>query len=195
MSVFTTIEGATPIHDASGLKLRINNLEELYDAEAKNIAKIMLKYLAAKPSKRSASFDIRWSLKLHGEMFCDVWKWAGQIRHHTLNIGVPPYKIQEELHNLFQDLQCWKQTDMNLLEQAVRLHHRAVSIHPFPNGNGRWSRMLGNIWLKQNDHPLTLWSSDMNRENPIRSDYIKAIKEADKGNIESLLELHRLYTK
>jgi Fic family protein len=24
---------------------------------------------------------------------------------------------------------------------AVRLHHRLVSVHPFPNGNGRWSRL------------------------------------------------------
>jgi Fic family protein len=26
-------------------------------------------------------------------------------------------------------------------ELAVRFHHRLVSVHAFPNGNGRWSRL------------------------------------------------------
>ena len=46
------------------------------------------------------------------------------------------------------------------LELAVRIHFRAVHIHPFPNGNGRWSRLLGNIFLKQNDHPLVKWPEE-----------------------------------
>ncbi|MEI7668618.1 MAG: mobile mystery protein B [Pseudomonadota bacterium] len=193
MPVFREIEGATPIHDASGLKIKITSLEQLYDAEAQNIAKAMLKYLAGKPSRRSASFDVSWSLKLHREMFYDVWKWAGQIRTSNLNMGVSVYQIQEELLKLFADLKCWQDTGMDLLEQAVRLHHRAVSIHPFVNGNGRWSRMLGNIWLKQNNNSPTLWPAEMNRESSIRLDYIKAVREADKGNITPLLEMHRKF--
>jgi Fic family protein len=43
------------------------------------------------------------------------------------------------------DIQAWEiKTDL-LLEQAMRIHHRTVNIHPFENGNGRWSRMLANI--------------------------------------------------
>ena len=44
---------------------------------------------------------------------------------------------------------------IDLSEQAVLLHHRAVQIHPFENGNGRWSRLLANIWLKKHAHPIT----------------------------------------
>ena len=193
MPVFKTIDGATPIHDASGLKLKITTLEQLYDAEAQNIARAMLKYLAGKPSRRSAPFDVVWTLKLHKEMFANVWKWAGQVRTSNLNMGVPGYKIQEELHTLLADLQCWKDTDMEWVEQATRLHHRAVSIHPFLNGNGRWSRMLSNIWLKQHGHTPVLWPAEMNRESPIRADYIKAVKEADRGNLQPLLDMHRIF--
>ncbi len=194
MPVFPTIEGATPIDDASGLKLNIVTIEALYVAEAENIAKAVLKYLAGKPSKRSAPFTVDWIIRLHKEMYGNVWTWAGQIRTSgNPNIGVPAYMIPEELRKLIDDLHCWESTGMELIEQVVRLHHRAVWIHPFPNGNGRWSRMLSDIWLKQHGKALPIWPAEMNRESPIRSDYIRAVKEADRGNFEPLLALQRRY--
>jgi len=195
MPIFPTIEGATPIDDASGLKLRIVTIEALYVAEAENIAKAVLKYLAGKPSRRSASFTTGWIVRLHKEMFGNVWTWAGQIRTSgNPNIGVPTYLIQEELRKMVDDLHYWEKTGMDITEQAVRLHHRAVWIHPFPNGNGRWSRMLSDIWLKQHGKSLPIWPAEMNRESPIRSDYIRAVKEADRGNFEPLIELQQQYT-
>lgn len=190
MPRFPTIDGATPIDDASGLKLGITTLPELYEAEASNIAHAVVKYLANKPSKRSAPFSAEWALKLHKEMFEEVWNWAGQIRTSgTTNVGVQPHRIREELYKLFADLEAWGHSGMDLVEQAVRLHHRAVWIHPFPNGNGRWSRMLADIWLKQHGHAVAAWPSDMNRESPIRAEYIQAVREADNGNLEPLLTL------
>jgi Fic family protein len=46
----------------------------------------------------------------------------------------------------------------NTIEISARLHYRAVVIHPFLNGNGRWSRMLANIYLKQNELKPTKWN-------------------------------------
>ena len=54
---------------------------------------------------------------------------------------------------LTEDLSCWDQSGMCSLEQATRLHHRAVWIHPFMNGNGRWARLLANIWLRVHKAP------------------------------------------
>ncbi|MBY0407269.1 MAG: mobile mystery protein B [Rickettsiales bacterium] len=194
MPVFPPLEGATPIDDASGLKLKIVTIEALYVAEAENIAKAVLKYLAGKPSRRSAAFTVDWITRLHKEMYGHVWTWAGQVRTSgNPNIGVPAYLIQEELRKMVDDLHYWEKTGMDLVEQAVRLHHRAVWIHPFPNGNGRWSRMLSDIWLKQHGKHLPIWPAEMNRESPIRSDYIRAVKEADRGNFEPLLILQRRY--
>jgi Fic family protein len=50
-----------------------------------------------------------------------------------------------QLQTLLEDLVFWEARGDALLEQSVRLHHRAVWIHPFLNGNGRWARMLANI--------------------------------------------------
>ena len=82
----------------------------------------------------------------------------------------------------------------DFLEQAAYLHHEAVQIHPFENGNGRWSRILANIWLKQHDHPITLWPSDADVDSPIRKEYHKALQAADEGDKEPLVQLHRRFT-
>jgi Fic family protein len=81
---------------------------------------------------------------------------------------------------------------MDFVEQAARLHHRAVKIHPFPNGNGRWSRMLANIWLKRNRQPLTKWPEKViGTESEIRDRYLAAIIKADGGDYSDLIALHR----
>ena len=80
---------------------------------------------------------------------------------------------------------------MSLVEQAVRLHYRAVWIHPFSNGNGRWARLLANIWLRRHKSPLILWPEEsIGQESPIRNDYLKALKAADDGDFGPLLALH-----
>lgn len=195
MSVFPTIKDATPINDISGLKLNIATKEQLDQAEAQNIAKVVLKYLTRKPSKRSALFDMQWILRLHQQMFDDVWEWAGVIRNTPPpNIGVQAYQIREELGKLIGDLHYWENLSMDLDEQAVRLHHRAVLIHPFANGNGRWSRMLGDIWLKRHGRKFPTWPSGINQEeSPVRVEYIQAVKKADNGNFDDLLELHKRF--
>jgi Fic family protein len=83
---------------------------------------------------------------------------------------------------------------MNLIEQAARLHHRAVFIHPFLNGNGRWARMLANIYLKQRKEPLTLWPNETIGESSIiRQQYLDAIRAADCGDYRKLIQLHVQY--
>jgi len=188
-----TIIGATPIDDISGLKINITTNAELEAAEAENISKAVVKYLAKRPSSKTASFDVKWSLKLHKEMYGNVWNWAGELRQSQPNIGVPVYQVRTDLHNLLEDLIVWKKSGMDLIEQAARLHHRAVFIHPFQNGNGRWSRMLADIWLKQNGGQPIKWPSQIMKESPIRREYIDAVKKADNGTFNPLIEIFRAY--
>lgn len=187
------LHGQTPIDDISGLLDRsITTTSELNAAEAENIRKAVLRYLAAKPTTKQAPFDLTWSKQLHAQMLGDVWAWAGRVRTTELNMGSTPHAIETELHNLLEDLHVWHDTDMPVLEQAVRLHHRAVVIHPFINGNGRWSRMLANIWLKQHDEPVILWpETTIGTESTIRSEYIQSLQAADQGDLSPLIELHR----
>ncbi|WP_044418095.1 mobile mystery protein B [Halarcobacter anaerophilus] len=190
----TKIKGATYNDDISGLLLDTNvqyTLQEIYVYEAKNITKATLKYLSAKPNKKLAPFTYEWFLQLHKDMFGDVWDWAGKLRQVELSIGVKAYMVPIELKKLVDDLKYWdKNKTFCVVETAARLHHRAVQIHPFKNGNGRWSRMLANIYLKQNGLNPTKWNEDLlSKENPLRDDYIESLKLADKADYSKLIEL------
>ncbi len=197
MATWDPIPGETPIEDASGLIPRgIETRQQLNVVEAENIRKVVVRYLAAKPSKRQAPFTLRWLYKLHEQMFGEVWKWAGKRRSTELNIGVPAFRVEENLQQMLDDLQYWStETQMEKLEQATRLHHRSVQIHPFLNGNGRWARMLANIWLKRNGFLVTVWPDDVIGEaSIIREEYLRAIRAADGGDMGVLLALHKKYT-
>jgi Fic-DOC domain mobile mystery protein B len=186
--------GETPIDDVSGLKIKgISTRAELNRAEGANIQKAVNKYLAKRPTRRSAPFDFTWFRRLHKQMFGDVWRWAGELRKSATNIGVPWELVESSLYDLYRSLPYWQ--EMPLIEQACLLHHKAVHIHPFKNGNGRWARLLANIWLKQNRHAITSWpETSVGQTSTIRDEYLIAIRKADNGDLEGLLELHRRFT-
>ena len=191
------IDDATPLDDISGLKLpmdRVYTLREVYEAEANNIAIATIKYLSAPPSTREASFTYEWLQQLHYEMFANVWDWAGKFRQIELSIGIKAYQVPMALKELADDIAYWdKHKTFSIYETATRIHHRAVQIHPFQNGNGRWSRMLANIYLRQNGSMPVRWQEDLlSKENPKRDEYIQALKKADDGDYESLVAMHKI---
>lgn len=191
------IDDATPYDDISGLKLPKNKtytLQDVYEKEAENIANATIKYLSAPPSKKEAPFTYSWVMDLHEEMLGDVWDWAGKLRQIELSIGIKAYLVPIELKNLCDDIEYWNNhKTFDVYETATRIHHRAVQIHPFKNGNGRWSRMLANIYLRQHDKMPVRWQEDLlAKENPKRSEYIEALKKADSGDYSELIEMHRV---
>jgi Fic-DOC domain mobile mystery protein B len=188
------IPGETPI-DISGLKIAgITTRDQLSAAEAENLRKAIVKYLGGSLTRRTAKFDLTWMLRLHGEMFGDVWNWAGKTRTVDLNLGAPWHQVPSQLYTLCEDLAFWRTHWPDVVEQAVHLHHRAVQIHPFLNGNGRWARLLANILLKLNKLPVTQWPEEaIGATSVIRDDYLAAIRAADSGKFRPLTELHRRY--
>lgn len=192
MSFNPPLPGQTPLDDLSGLRIKtIRTTGELNAAEAENIRRVVLKYLIARPSKQTARFDALWLAKLHREMFQDVWAWAGTYRKHETNIGSPSLQIEIDLHNMLEDLKYWHASNMPIIEQAARLHHIAVKIHPFPNGNGRWARMLSNIWLKRNGKPIIEWPETViGTASTIRGTYLDAVRAADRGDFTAWIHLH-----
>lgn len=187
------LPGETPIDDASGLRVvGITTRKQLSLHEAQNIRKTLTRYFANELTPTIAPFTSSWALSLHDEMFGEVWDWAGQIRTSNTNIGIPFYLVQEQLHNLLEDLKSWNGAGMDLVEQAARLHHRSVQIHPFPNGNGRRGRMLTNIWLTMNARLYVNWpESTIGEVSTLRQSYIKALKLADSGDLDPFIEMHR----
>jgi Fic-DOC domain mobile mystery protein B len=200
MADWQSIPDETPI-DPSGLRPAIrrivHSLAQLIPLEAENIRAAIVKYLAGKPSRRLAPFTLEWVLKLHKDMLAKVWVWAGRIRTIELNLGSPAWRIQTDLHDLLEDLRCWGGAAMPMAEQAATLHYRGVLIHPFENGNGRWARLLANIWLKQHDQPVTMWPEEgiTGGTSPIRTEYIQALKLADQCDMSVLIDLHMRYSQ
>ncbi len=189
--------GQTPLDDLSGLRLKhVRTQAQLDAAEAENIRKATVKYLAAAPSRRSAPFDYAWLLRLHAEMFGEVWSWAGQLRRSEKNIGTAPQRIEIAVHELLSDLHAWQEAKMAVDEQAVMLHHRAVLIHPFDNGNGRWARMLANIWLsRQGACPIEWPETTIGAASTIRDEYLAAVRSADLGDYSKLIALHARFSR
>lgn len=191
------IGDATQLDDVSGLKLprdKVYLLKEIYEQEALNIANATIKYLAAPPTKKEAPFTYSWMMHLHEEMFGDVWEWAGKLRKIELSIGIKAYLVPMELKKLCDDIAYWNEyKTFDPFETAARIHHRAVQIHPFQNGNGRWSRMLANIYLRQHGKMPVRWQEDLlASENPKRNEYIIALKKADAGDYKDLIDMHRV---
>jgi len=194
-SEWTPIAGETPI-DPSHLKNKtITTRAKLNAAEAENIRKPFVKYLVDRPTKRVAPFDFAWFCKLHAEMFGNVWLWAGQPRTADLNIGVPWHQVVSQLMALTDDVSHWGTVAaFPPLEVASRLHYRAAAVHPFMNGNGRWARMLANIWLHQNNEAVVRWPEHtIGNVSTIRDEYLAALREADQGQFKALIELHRKF--
>jgi Fic-DOC domain mobile mystery protein B len=131
--------------------------------------------------------------KLHLKMFDETWKWAGQYRQTDKNIGVPFDEIPERLGVLFGDVRYWIKNETHSPdEMAVRFHHRLVSIHPFPNGNGRHARLLADVLVRMCGRPaFTRGSTDLVDRSQSRARYSDAVRAADRGDMKLLLEFAR----
>jgi Fic-DOC domain mobile mystery protein B len=113
-----------------------------------------------------------------------VWRWAGDLRRRQTNIGIPAHQIAAATHGLCLDVQAqiadqpasaWPAEEI-----AVRFHHRLVSIHLFPNGNGRHARLASDLLLRILDAPPLTWgAADLTADTDTRAAYLKALREAD----------------
>jgi len=125
--------------------------------------------------------------QLHQQMFGRVWAWAGQYRDTERNIGVAPHSISSELKNLLDDAAAWDEFNTYPIdERAVRLHHRLTFIHPFPNGNGRCSRVFVDLYLEQRGANPFSWGAGLPRDAQRRG-YLEAIRAADAHDYAPLL--------
>ncbi len=198
MAFRSNLPGETPLDDYSGLRLKwVRNQRQLNQAEFENSLLAIEKYLARKPTIRMAPFSREWMLGVHREMFGRVWAWAGRIRDSQTNIGVPVHQIMQDMENLALDVEIWRACLDDLAEQGAMLHYRLVYIHPFPNGNGRWARLLANIWITQNGGRIVLWpEKDIRQEKSLsRGPYLEALKLADKGDFRPLILLHEKHSR
>jgi Fic-DOC domain mobile mystery protein B len=185
-------EGATPLDpdELEGLKFaHVTTRSELDHLEQANIQEGM-QWL--KKYKSKDILNEHFARSLHARLFAEVWSWAGRYRLKEKNIGVDPIQIGMQLKNLLDDVQYWVDHDTyEVIEAAVRFHHRLVWIHPFANGNGRHARVYADALLKKvyGADPID-WSGgyDLQQMNDRRSKYIAALRLADTGDYSGLLD-------
>ena len=189
---FAYIEGQTPLEEDEKVGLLIPTIatrEELDEFEQQNIEEAIQWVLTRSLNAKSILTE-HFVKRLHKRMFGNVWAWAGAFRKTNKNLGVDKWQISTELKALLDDSIYWVEHDTFTPEMiAIRFKHRIVSIHCFPNGNGRHSRLMGDVIVdKIYNLPVFSWGAG-NRVKPpdARTNYLNAVREADKNNYEPLL--------
>ena len=162
---------------------------ELNEAEQINIAHAA-KWLS---SRRGDLLDEGFLRELHRRMFGQVWRWAGKYRETPRNIGVDANRIRMDIAQAIDDARFWAANATYAPDEiAVRYAHRLVAIHPFPNGNGRLSRMVGDLLAMQLGRPRFSWGSQsLIDANMTRAKYVAALRAADVHDLAPLISFAR----
>lgn len=186
-------DGQTPLEqeEMDGLKISsITTRADLDEFEQLNIQKAVEFYLLRKRFKTEKILSEDFTYNVHKKMLSDVWAWAGEVRTSEKTIGIQRYRIGVELRQLLDDCRFWIANNTFSDEEiSVRFKHKLVAIHIFPNGNGRHSRLMGDIMMKHVfKKPIFTWGQNsLVSKSETRSAYIKALKKADIGEFEDLV--------
>ena len=178
----------TPSPEDNKLGLTDKNLINEYEAKGIAAAELFIFGLDS-----DTQFSTQLLLEIHRIAFEELYDWAGKWRTTKVTVGqlTPPEPTQvlqlmyQFIHNLNFKIANSK-TSEDHLDSLTFAHYEFVRIHPFNNGNGRTGRIVMNlVALKFGFRPLELYY----REGDSRKIYIGAMKSADSGNFEPLMNL------
>ena len=192
-------DGATPLTEAelNGLRLPLLTRAELNLAEAQNIGRAVSWLFSHRRLRPESVTREAWLKNLHRRMYGEVWTWAGQYRTTDRNVGVPYWQIRVDMHNLEADVHAWLADTTSGRygddECALRFGYGLVVIHPFPNGNGRWSRLASDALVLALGRPRFTWGrNSLVEPSALRRNYIAALQTADTDrDLRPLIEFAR----
>jgi len=190
------VDGQTPIdeNDSKGLLLRIRTQDALNRAEEENILRARIWALRSRMIRNRLLLDATLR-RIHKEMFGGVWKWAGTYRLSNKSIGADWGQIPSLVRQLcdnFAYRSSQRTEDRDRL--AVDFHHQLVSVHPFANGNGRHARFCADRLVENLGGIAFEWGgADLQGKGPARERYLRALKAADAGDLEPILDFSRLH--
>jgi Fic-DOC domain mobile mystery protein B len=189
---FDQLDDATPLtpEEMRGLiPAHIAYRRELNEVEQENIARAQDWALG----RRRELLTEKFIKDLHRKMLGDVWRWAGKLRTTERNLGITHHEIPVALRQLLGDTHAWIEYQTYPADEiAVRFHHRLVQIHPFPNGNGRHSRMMADLLIVSLAGERFTWgSARLVDPGEVRRRYIAALQAADNHDVGPLLAFAR----
>ncbi|HCS21446.1 MAG TPA: mobile mystery protein B [Bacteroidetes bacterium] len=194
---FELADGQTPLTEEEKDGLLISSITthgELDEFEQLNIEKAIQWSLSRKFKKDEILTEAFIKL-VHKKMYAEVWAWAGEFRRTNKNIGVDMHQVPIQLRLLLDDCEYWIEKGIYPPDEiAVRFKHRIVSIHCFSNGNGRHSRMMGDLIIEKIfERPVFTWGAtiSLKQDGGARREYLAAVKSADKNDFKPLMEFAR----
>jgi Fic-DOC domain mobile mystery protein B len=191
---------ATPLtgSERRGLRLPVLTRSELNRAEAENISRAMSwLFLSQRRLRPELVTREAWLRGLHRRMYAQVWAWAGQYRTTDRNLGAPFWQVRVDMRSLEADVRAWLadtgQSRHGDDECAIRFGYRLVVIHPFPNGNGRWSRLASDALVVALGGSRFTWGgASLTEAGQQRRAYIAALHTADRtGDVGPLTAFAR----
>lgn len=185
-------DAATPLspeEQAQVIPTYLTTRAQLNEAEQLNITEADRWAFARARDVLSEAF----LMDLHKRMFRRVWTWAGRFRTSERNLGIEAYRIPTALRMLLDDVGYWVEHRTYPPDEiAVRFHHRLVSIHPFPNGNGRHARLAADLLAVALGQSRFTWgSANLVEPAAARVAYIGTLRAADDHDIVPLLAFAR----
>lgn len=193
---FDYTSGQTPIDEEEKEGLRIPTIatrEELDEYEQQNIEDALL-WVLSQRLKAETIFSEKFICLLHRKMYGSIWSWAGKFRKTDKNLGIDKWQIPLALKSLCEDALFWVGHETYSPDEiAIRFKHRIVSIHCFPNGNGRHSRLMADVIIsKIYKRPLFSWGAEnLVQHGESRIAYLSAVKQADNNDYDQLLTFAR----
>ena len=195
--------------DPSGLRPHLAHVGSHADVtphEAENVRDAMLTYFGDPVVPADGrEFDFSWMRAVHTAMLGRVWKWAGTTRWYDVNIAVavPWPQVEAQLFDLCERIPHFLTTRRDPAAEppvdVAYLHYKLVRVHPFPDGNGRWSRFVANVYQIRFADTFTDWPEELagsaGDTSNVRAEYIAAMKSADAGDHAPLVELHRRFAR
>jgi Fic-DOC domain mobile mystery protein B len=188
--------GSTPLDpdEAEGLlPSHITTQGELNAWEQLNIARADTWAISRRRRNATTVLGVDFAVELHRRMFDQTWTWAGSYRRTGKNIGVSAADVPIALRERLADATFWLAEQVYELDEiAARLHYQLVLVHPWANGNGRWSRLMADTLLHAERQPRFSWGgSDLAHVTNARAHYLAALRAADSGDFAPLLTLVR----
>lgn len=149
----TAIEGntltlmETKVLLEEGISIGGKNLREIYESVNHQKAYRYVKECIAK----GLTLDEKIVKDIHALLMDNIFT-GGIYRNVDVYISgaqhtpPSPNEMYRQVKNFYVDL-SWKNSELNDIEYAAWTHAEFVKIHPFPDGNGRTSRLMMNYQL------------------------------------------------
>lgn len=189
-------EHETPLTEEEARELipSLSTRAELNLAERTNILKARRWAMHPRTLAREDLITDAFGRELHRRMFDQIWTWAGTYRKTERNLGWSVPRLTEGVYHAFADARAWLwHGTYSLHESAVRLHHRLVCVHPWPNGNGRHARLMADVLVRSRGGDELTWGAGARPADPhrLRRRYIECLRRADEGDVAPLLRFAR----